>query len=48
MVTEQKLEEVEIIRVKGHYEGCVNGKFITSGDTQAEVYNDLKEMGYLK
>lgn len=48
MAMSQELENIEIIRVRGHYEGYINGEFITSGDTQNEVYSELKEMGYLK
>ena len=34
-----------IIQVKGHYELYDgNGKFISSGDTWDECYNDLTEM----
>lgn len=39
---------VDIVPVDGHYEGHVDGQFVTSGDTWKEVYNDLMEMGYLK
>lgn len=39
---------VEIIRAREHYEGRVNGQFVVSGDSYTEVYNDLKEMGYLR
>ena len=39
---------VDIIRVGGHYEGYVDGKFVVSGDTWEEIYNDLVEMGYLR
>lgn len=38
---------VEIINVRGHYEGLVSGQFVVSGDSYTEVYDDLKEMGYL-
>ena len=34
-----------IIPVRGHYEAYLNGKFICSGDTEAEVERELKEMG---
>lgn len=39
---------VRIVHNDGHYEGFVNGEFIVSGDTWEEVYDDLREMGYLK
>ena len=39
---------LEIVSVRGHYEGRVGGQFIVSGDSYTEVYNDLKEMGYLR
>lgn len=38
---------VEIRSVYGHYEGRVNGQFVVSGDSYNEIYNELKEMGYL-
>lgn len=44
----QRTNSVEIIHVDNHYEGRVCGKFVVSGDTWDEVYNDLVEMGYLK
>ena len=34
---------LEILNINGHYEGYINGVFYTSGDTYAEVYNELKE-----
>ena len=39
---------VEIISVRGHYEGRVGGDIVVTGDSYAEVYNDLQEMGYLR
>jgi hypothetical protein len=48
MVILQEDNVVNITRKGGHYEGCVNGKFIVSGDTWKEVYTDLLEMGYLR
>ena len=39
---------VDIIRVKEHYEGYVNGRFIVSGDTYNEVRKYLLEMGYIQ
>ena len=39
---------IEIISTRGHYEGRVSGKFVVSGDSYTEVYNELKEMGYLR
>ena len=39
---------VDIVCVRGHYEGFVNGNFVVSGDSYTEVYNDLKEMRYLR
>lgn len=39
---------VEIISIRGHYEGRVHGQFVVSGDSYTEVFNDLKEMGYLR
>lgn len=39
---------VEIISIRGHYEGRVGGKLVVSGDSYNEVYNDLEEMGYLR
>lgn len=41
-------KRVDIIYVREHYEGRVNGKFVVSGDTWTEVCRDLEEMGYLK
>lgn len=41
-------EGVDIRCVNGHYEGYVDEQFVVSGDTWAEVYNDLLEMGYLR
>lgn len=41
-------DRVDIRYVQGHYQGYFNDEFIVSGDTWAEVYNDLLEMGYLK
>lgn len=33
----------EIKPVKGHYEGYINGDFISSGDTYDECYKELEE-----
>ena len=44
----QFVKSVDIIQVRGHYEGLVDGKFVVSGDTWNEVYNDLQEMRYLR
>ena len=48
MVESRLSDGVSIIQVRGHYEGFVNGKFVVSGDTWNEVYNDLSEMRYLR
>lgn len=37
---------VEIIHVREHWEGYVDGEFVVSGDTYSEVYTDLLEAGY--
>lgn len=47
-MTSQGYERVNIVYVNEHYEGYVNGRFVVSGDTWNEVYNDLVEMGYVK
>lgn len=46
MEKSQFVENIEIVHVRGHYEGRVNGKFVVSGDTWNEVKNELSEMGY--
>ena len=48
MVELQFVEKVDIIQVRSHYEGLVNGQFVVSGDTWNEVYKDLQEMRYLR
>lgn len=35
--------QYKIINVHGHYEGYINGKFICSGDSVAEVAKELEE-----
>lgn len=35
---------VEIRAVRGHYEAFVDGQFYVSGDTYAEVMNELNEL----
>ena len=37
------MNEPIIIRIRGHYEAYLNGKFICSGDTKREVEDELKE-----
>lgn len=44
----QFAERIDIVQVRGHYEGFVNGEFVVSGDTWNEVYKDLSEMRYLR
>lgn len=41
-------DDVDIVRVRDHYEGRVNGHTVVTGDTWTEVHNDLLEMGYYK
>lgn len=48
MVMSKENNSVDIRCVQGHYEAYDDNKFIVSGDTLEEVYNDLKEMGYLQ
>lgn len=38
---------VEIVRVREHWEGYVDGEFVVSGDTYNEVCTELTEAGYL-
>ncbi len=39
------MSEVIIIPVHGHYEAYQNGKFVCSGDTEAEVEKEIYEKG---
>lgn len=36
------MEDYDIIHVNGHYEAYLNGQFICSGDTKAEVEKELE------
>ena len=40
------MEGYEIIPVRGHYEAYHNGKFICSGDTKAEVEQEIETNEY--
>lgn len=40
--------QLEIKKVREHYEAYIEGKFVVSGDTISEVLFDLEEMGYIK
>ena len=42
------MNSIDVRYVNGHYEAYVDGKWVVSGDTETEVYNSLREMGYTK
>lgn len=41
-------DDIIITSVKDHYEAYLHGEFVVSGDTWNEVYNEIKEMRYLR
>ena len=44
----QEFENVHVKHVNGHYEAYRDRQFIVSGDTLKEIYEDLKELEYLR
>ena len=38
------MNDYDIIPARGHYEAYLNGMFICSGDTKAEVESEIKNL----
>lgn len=38
----KQMDKYDIIRIRGHYEAYLHGKFICSGDTETEVENEIQ------
>ena len=43
----REIDNIEIVKIRGHYEAFVDGNFVLSADTWEEILSDLTKEGYL-